>query len=103
MQGYQLTFFTQQNHTHNQKTLSAWLFEEALSMGIRGATLLPAAEGFGRHHHIHTSKYVELQEQPIEVTMAVSKEEAESFLNLISKNKIKVFYIKTPIEFGITG
>lgn len=39
MQGYQLTFFTQQERTHQQQPLARWRVEQARQLGLRGATL----------------------------------------------------------------
>jgi PII-like signaling protein len=103
MQGFQLTFFTQQDRKHHRRSLAQWIIEEALKLGIRGATLIPAAEGFGRHHRMHSAHFFELADQPLEVTMAVSPEEADRLFARLMEEQIKVFYIKAPIEFGILG
>ncbi len=47
MHGYQLTFFTQQDRKHQGISLAQWLLEEARNIGISGATLIQASEGFG--------------------------------------------------------
>lgn len=47
MQGYQLTFFTQQSRKHNCSPLGEWLLQEARKLGISGATLTVASQGFG--------------------------------------------------------
>ena len=44
MQGYQLTFFTQQDRKHHTLPVAHWLLEEARALGISGATLIPAAD-----------------------------------------------------------
>ncbi len=43
MQGYQLTFFTQQDRRHGRTPLGEWLLQEALKMGVGGATLTAGA------------------------------------------------------------
>lgn len=53
MQGFQLTFFTQQNRRHGSLPLSEWLIQEARKLGIAGATLIDAAEGFGHERKLH--------------------------------------------------
>ena len=42
--GYQLTFFTQQDHRHHGKSLAHWLVEEARALGIGGATLIAGSK-----------------------------------------------------------
>lgn len=103
MQGYQLTFFTQQDHRHHGKSLAHWLVEEARRMGIGGATLVAATEGFGHHRRIHAAHFIELTDQPLEVIMAVTAEEANQLFAKLKAEKIKIFYSKTPVEFGTTG
>ena len=103
MQGYQLTFFTQQDHRHRGKSLAHWLVEEARAMGIGGATLVAASEGFGHDRRIHSTFFIELTDQPLEVVMAVTAEEADRLFAKLESEKIRIFYTKTPIEFGTTG
>lgn len=103
MQGYQLTFFTQQDHRHHGKSLAHWLVEEARALGIGGATLLAASEGFGHHRRIHSVQFIELTDQPLEVVMAVTAEEADRLFARLKAENVKIFYSKTPVEFGTTG
>jgi PII-like signaling protein len=103
VQGYQLTFFTQQDHQHRGKTLAHWLVEEARAMGIGGATLVAASEGFGHHRRIHSAHFIELADQPLEVVMAVTAEEADRLFTKLRAEKVKLFYTKSPVEFGTTG
>lgn len=103
MQGYQLTFFTQQDRKHGCLPLGDWLVEEARKIGVRGATLIAATEGFGRGHTLHSAHFFELADQPIEVTMALSADDAERLFQRLRDEKINVFYVKTPIEFGMTA
>jgi len=103
MLGFQLTFFTQQDRKHHGVPLGQWLLAAAQELGINGATLIPAAEGFGHDRKIRSAHFFELTEQPIEVTMAVSGVEAERLFARLKDETIDIFYIKTPIEFGMTG
>ena len=103
MHGYQLTFFTQQDRSHHGLPLAQWLLEEARNLGISGATLISAAEGFGHDRKIRSSHFFELADQPIELTMAVSGAEAERLFARLKEEGINIFFVKTPIEFGMTG
>lgn len=103
MQGYQLTFFTQQDRKHGGVPLGEWLLQEARRLGVGGATLLAAAEGYGHAGRIHSAHFFELADQPVEVTMAVTAEEAERMFARLREENDRVFYVKTPIEFGVTG
>jgi PII-like signaling protein len=103
MNGYQLTFFTSQDHRIHGTSVAHWLVEKARGMGIRGATLLSASEGFGHHGRLHSAHFFELADQPLEVIMAVTTEEAARLFAMLDSEGVKLFYSRTPVEFGITG
>jgi PII-like signaling protein len=103
MKGYQLTFFTQQDRKHDCIPLGEWLLQAAQNLGIGGATLIIATEGFGHDGKLHSTHFFELTDQPIEVTMAVTEQGAERMFAHLKQEDINVFYAKTPIEFGMTG
>jgi PII-like signaling protein len=103
MQGYQLTFFTQQDRKHGRLPLAEWLLQEARKLGVAGATLIGASEGFGHTHKLHSAHFFELADQPMEVVMAVSEADAERIFERLREEKINIFYVKAPIEFGMTG
>ena len=103
MHGYQLTFFTQQDRKHHGLPLAQWLLEEARSLGIGGATLIQAAEGFGHDRKIRSAHFFELADQPLEVTMAVSETDAARLFARLKEEEINIFFVKSPIEFGMTG
>ncbi|MBS1207704.1 MAG: hypothetical protein H6R19_102 [Proteobacteria bacterium] len=103
MQGFQLSFFTAQDRKHGKQPLAEWLVQEARKLGIGGATVIAASEGFGHDGKLHSAHFVELADQPVEITLAVSTEDAERIFALLAAEKIRVFYVKTPIEFGMTS
>jgi PII-like signaling protein len=103
MQGFQLTFFTQQDRNHRGRSLAKWLLEEARDLGIGGATLIPASEGFGHDRKLRSAHFFELTDQPLEVTMAVSEADAERLFARLEEEGVNIFYVKTPIEFGMSG
>jgi PII-like signaling protein len=102
MQGYQLSFFTQQDRMMHRQTLAQWLLEQARSLGISGATLIAADEGFGHERKLRSVHFIELADQPLEVTMALSREEADRMFDLLKQNDVNVFYTLTPIEYGMS-
>ncbi|OGR19219.1 MAG: hypothetical protein A2X81_09240 [Desulfobacterales bacterium GWB2_56_26] len=103
MHGYQLTFFTQQDRKHHGLPLAQWLLEEARNIGISGATLIQAAEGFGHDRKIRSAHFFELTDQPQEVTMAVCEADAARLFARLKEEGINIFFVKSPIEFGMTG
>lgn len=102
MQGYQLTFLTQQDRKQGGLSLGDWLVQEARHIGCGGATLIAAAEGFGHGGKLHSAHFFELADQPIGVTMALSETDTERLFQRLHEEKINVFYVKAPIEFGMT-
>jgi PII-like signaling protein len=103
MQGFQLSFFTQQDHKHAGLSLGEWLLQEARKLGVGGATLMAASEGFGHRGKLHSAHFFELADQPQEVRMAVSATDAERIFARLAEAQINIFYVKTPIEFGMSG
>ena len=103
MQGYQVTFFTQQDRRHAGKPLGDWLVHLAQELGLRGATVVSAAEGFGQSGRLHSARFFDLADQPIEVQMMVSAEQADLLFRRVEDARVQVFYVKTAVEFGVLG
>ncbi|HET9663430.1 MAG TPA: DUF190 domain-containing protein [Burkholderiales bacterium] len=103
MNGYQITFFTVQGHRHKGKPIGDWLVHLAKEMGLSGATLIGAGEGFGHHRRMHSIHFIELADQPQEVVMVLTAEEADRLFERLKTEKIHLFYAKTPAEFGVLG
>ncbi|WDG57107.1 DUF190 domain-containing protein [Pseudomonas chlororaphis] len=103
MNGFLVIFFTQQNRRYHGKMLGDWLVDLANELGLRGATMSTAIEGFGHTGRLHSAHFFELADQPIEVRLALTEEESARLFERLEDEDIALFYIKTPIEFGILG
>ena len=103
MNGYQITFFTEQNQRHKGKPVGEWLLNVARELGLSGATLLPAGEGFGHRGRIHSAHFFELADQPIEVVMALTEEETGRLFARLTAEGVHLFYVKAAVEFGTLG
>lgn len=103
MNGFQVTFFTHQNARHAGKPVGDWLVHLARELGLGGATLLPADEGFGHGGRIHSAHFFELAEQPLQVVMALTEDETERLFARLQAEGVHLFYVKTPVEFGMLG
>ena len=103
MNGYQLSFLTVQGHRHGGKPIADWLVQVAIELGLRGATVLTASEGFGKHRRIHSAHFFELADQPIEIVMAVTEEECAKLFARLEAERVHLFYVKAPVEFGALG
>lgn len=103
MNGYQLEFFMEQHKRHQHHALWEWLLNTAKAIGIRGATAFVGTMGFGQHGRLHSAHFFELGDQPVEVTMVVTKEEADKLFDMLRQEKVHMFYAKIPVEFGVIG
>lgn len=103
MNGYQITFFTQQDRRHHGKPVAEWLINLALEMGLRGATLISGSESFGGDRRIHSARFFELADQPQEILMTVTEEETQKLFSRLTSEGVHLFYVKTPVEFGTLG
>ena len=103
MQGYQIVFFTQQERTHGALSIAEWLLATARELGIKGATVSAAQGGYGRDGAYRAAHFFETSEQPVEVAVAVSPEHCRLLFERIRAEKLQIFYVKIPAEFGLTG
>lgn len=104
MNGIYLKFYVHEHRRHHGILLYEWLLERAKKLGIHGGSAFRAIAGFGRHGVLHEDHFFELAGNlPVEVVFAVSDREAEQLLEVIEQEKVRVFYLKTPVEYGVTG
>ncbi len=103
MNGYQITFFTQQDRRHHGKPLADWIVDLAQELGLPGATMIAASEGYGHHGRLHSVHFFELADQPLEIQMMVSVEDAERLFERLKSEKVHLFYVKSSVEFGTLG
>ena len=103
MDGFQITFFTQQNRRVHGKPLGEWLIGLTRELGLHGATLQTAAEGVGRSGKVHAAHFFELADQPVEVVTIVTGAEADRLFERLRAEKLDIFYVKVPVEFGVLG
>jgi uncharacterized protein len=102
MQGSFFRFYVREDHRHQQRLVWEWLLEEANRLGIRGGSAFRAMAGFGRHHLLHEAHFFELQGQlAIEVEFIVTDEEAAKLLELLHREKLRLFYAQIPARFGV--
>ena len=102
MEGYLVTFFTQQNREHAGMPLANWIVEEAKQLGVRGATLFTGSEGFGHDGRFHSGGYFDLEDQPLQVVLALTSHECDQLFARIRENNLRIFHTKCRAEFGYT-
>ncbi|HEX3844050.1 MAG TPA: DUF190 domain-containing protein [Steroidobacteraceae bacterium] len=102
MQGFLFRFYVHEGHRHHGPLAWEWLLEQGNKLGIRGGSAFKAMAGFGRHHVLHEARFFELAGTiAVEVEFVVSPEEAQQLLNLLHKEKLRLFYAYTPACFGV--
>jgi uncharacterized protein len=104
MQGSLFRFYVHENHRHRHRLTWEWLLEEANKLGIRGGSAFKAMAGFGRHHRLHEAHFFEVAgELAIEVEFIVTDEEAAKLLELLHREKVRLFYAQIPARFGVVN
>ena len=104
MQGVYLKFYLPEKARHHGILAYEWLLEEAQKLGIHGGSAFRAIAGFGRHGQLHEEHFFELAgDLSIEVGFALREEEAQGLLAHLAHEKLKLFYIKLPLEMGVVG
>jgi len=103
MKGYQITFFTQQDRMHHGKPLGQWILLMAREIGLPGATMVSGSEGYGHQGPIHSAHFFELADQPQEIQIAASEAQTVKLFDRLKAENVKVFYVKTLVEFGVLG
>jgi len=104
MMGTYLKFYVHENRKHDHKLVYQWLLDQAKELGIQGASAYKAIAGFGRHGEMHEDYFFELAgDMPVEVVFAISDEEADQLLAKIRGEHLSLFYIRTPVEYGVTN
>jgi PII-like signaling protein len=103
MKGYQLSVITEQNQRIEGKPATEWLIHLAKELGCSGTTTFAGVEGFGSDGRRHSAKFFELVDQPIEILMAVTESQSAAIVEKINSTETRLFYIKTPVEYGELG
>jgi PII-like signaling protein len=101
--GYHLTFFTEQDKRHHGRPVGDWLVRLAQNMGLRGATLVAASEGFGLDRRLHSAHFFELADQPQAVWITVTADECDRLFERLRAEGVRLSYVKVPVEFGELG
>jgi PII-like signaling protein len=104
MQGIYLKFYVQEKHRHHGILAYEWLLEQARAHGIHGGSAFRAIAGYGRHGRLHEEHFFELAgDLSVEVGFVLSEEQAQGFLAQLADEKLRLFYIKVPLEMGVVG
>lgn len=97
-----LSFYISEKQHHAGKPLYEWLLEEAKGLGVQGGSAFRAIAGFGRHGKMHEETFFELAgELAMKVEFILDDAHAEQLLSKLRAQKLKVFFVKQPVQAGI--
>jgi PII-like signaling protein len=104
MQGTYLRFYMHENRKHHGILLYEWLLERAKKEGIHGGSAFRAIAGYGRHGVLHEQHFFELSgDLTVEVEFLLEDAQAESLLDVLRQESVRVVYARTRAEFGMIG
>ena len=103
MLGYQVIFYVQQNQKHKDLGLVEWLLGRARELNIGEAAVFAAAEALDREHKLHSTRFFEQSDQHLQVQMILPERDMERLFAAIAAERLHIFYIKLPVEMGVTG
>lgn len=103
MNGYLITFYTEMNQRYKNMPIHDWLLEQARQLGLKGATVIQGSEGIDHTGRLHSAHFVELVDQPVQVQFALSEADSEQFFTHLNQEDVRIFYVKTPVQFGTVG
>ncbi|HEY2682683.1 MAG TPA: DUF190 domain-containing protein [Steroidobacteraceae bacterium] len=104
MEGYLLKFYIYEGERHHGAMAWEWLLQQANRLGIRGGSAFRAIAGFGHHHHLQEASFIELAGSvAVAVEFAVTEAELQELLELVMREKVKAFHVRTPAQFGAVG
>ncbi|HEV2219801.1 MAG TPA: DUF190 domain-containing protein, partial [Casimicrobiaceae bacterium] len=103
MKGTLLRFYVQESRKHRHILLYAWLLERAKDLGIHGGSAFRAIAGFGRHGVMREEHFFELAgDLTVQVDFAVSDDDAQRLIDLVTAEHVGILYMRAPVEFGVT-
>lgn len=102
MKGVFLRFYMHEGRKHHHILLYEWLLEQARKLGIHGGIAFRGVAGFGHHGTLHFQHFFELADElTMQLDFLVSEAEARNLFDLIRREKVRVLYMRVPVEFGV--
>jgi PII-like signaling protein len=102
MKGFLITFYTVNNRTVGDTPMVDWLLALVDALDLKGATVNGSLLGRDATPVVHRLTIFDDQDQPVQIRMVLTPEEAERVLNYISDQSVNIFYTKAEVEFGLT-
>lgn len=95
----QLNLYLEEDSKHNGKPLYDWVIECAKLVGVSGCTCFRSFLSYGKHQHVHSEGFFELQGKDIIRMEFISTEsQIKILLDKLKEGKISCFYTKIEVE-----
>lgn len=104
MEGSCLRFYVPQTQRVHGAPLWDWLLHAANRLQIRGGSAFHAMAGFGHHHRVREDRFFELAGSLVVVVeFIVTASEKQQLVDLIAREKVRLFYADVPATFGVVN
>lgn len=99
-----LKIYVTELRKHDGMLLYEWILERAKAIGIPGGSVFRAIAGYGRHGRLHEETFFELgADLPVELEFVAGEEEIGKLLEMLEREKLALFYVKSAAEAGLIG
>lgn len=72
-------------------------------MHFGGATVTHGDKGIDHTGKLHSARFFELIDEPIQVQFALTDIQTEQLFDRLNHEEVSIFYVKTPVQFGTVG
>ncbi|HDU8210612.1 DUF190 domain-containing protein [Acinetobacter baumannii] len=103
MNGFLITFYTELNQRYHNQPIREWLVNLTKELGLRGVTVLHGSEGIDHTGKLHSMHFFEAVDQPVQIQFALDEAETTQLFDYLNSQNISIFYVKTPMQFGVVG
>ncbi|EMB5690470.1 DUF190 domain-containing protein [Acinetobacter baumannii] len=103
MNGFLITFYTELNQRYHNQPIHEWLVILTKELGLRGVTVLHGSEGIDHTGKLHSMHFFEAVDQPVQIQFALDEAETTQLFDYLNSQNISIFYVKTPMQFGVVG
>lgn len=101
--GSQLTLYASRSLKKGHQSAVDWILDAAKAAGARGATVTEACEGVDVQGRRHAARFFELADEPAVIVVVAEDPAIDALLVTLGQGGIKLFYTRTPLEFGHIG
>lgn len=101
--GSQLTLYANRSQKKGHRSAIDWILDTAKAAGVRGATVMEGCEGVDVNGHLHAARFFELADEPAMVVIVADDPSIDALLATLAEGGVKLFYTRTPLQFGHIG